>query len=165
MLIWSDRSAETGRSTVGKMLELVDDLGQKARGQLWMYALAAAHADGNFHLVAGLEELLHRSDFEVHVVIACERSKADFLDLTGFLVLSVFPVFPVLLVLEFPVVEDLGYGAAAELGKSPQGPAPVRAPFSKPGLSAPFPSRRSDRRSDGLAEYGSSRLLEVPDYP
>ena len=165
ILIWSDRSAETGRSTVERCLSLSTTFVRRPAASSGCMRSRPRMRTVTFTLLAGLEELFHSSNFEVHVVIARERSKADFLDFTGLLVFSVFPVFPVLLVLEFAVVEDLCDGRALSWGDLHE----IQPPFARHSQSLVC-RHRSDRDvlivdQMNLPNMDPLVYSKFPDYP
>src|SRR4029450_1984084 len=83
------------------------DAVEQLRAELLMRHLAASEAQGDFHLVALLEEAADRA--HLHVVIVCVdvRPHLDLLDLDGALLLARFGGLLLRLVFVFAVVEDL----------------------------------------------------------
>src|ERR1700748_1501228 len=87
-------------------LDLVEQLG----ADLLVGHFPAAIAQGDLHLVAFLEEALHRAHFHVVIVIVDHRPQLDLLDLDDFLLLAGFGGFLLRRIFVLPVVHDLADG-------------------------------------------------------
>src|SRR5262249_20843503 len=92
---------------LGKFGGVVAYAVQKLGAELLVGHFAAAEPQCDLHLIAFLEEPLHRAHLHVVVVIVDHRTKLDFLDLDDFLLLARLGGLLLLLVLVLPVIEQL----------------------------------------------------------
>src|SRR5262245_7431474 len=90
---------------LGKFGSVVADAIQEFRTELLVGHLTAAEPQGNFDLVAFLEEPLHRAHLHVVIMIVDHWSELDLLDLDDLLFLARLGGLFLLLVFVFPVIE------------------------------------------------------------
>jgi hypothetical protein len=90
---------------LGESCDVGLDAIQQARADLLVRHFASAIAQGDLHLVAFLEEALHRLHLHVIVVIVDHRTELDLLDLDDLLALARFGRLLLRGIFELPVIE------------------------------------------------------------